>query len=253
MGRVEAIGEQRGAHARYPWPRCRSPTRPPIAVTDAGLWGTMRHTVDAGSLGSRHDDRGRRHGGARSGGRKRWRPFVAAASVITPLACVECGSTSGNGDHLASGAAGVAPDVVVEGGSGGDAAGGAEPTGGRAAETACEPGRQIACACGGATEGYQICLEDGSAWDRCVCPDPSTQSSTGTSTETGVATGRSITYVRLSATNSVTDLDLKAFIDDAVARGQASSSNYLKAIEAGFEIWDGGEGTQTTSYSATVN
>lgn len=62
-----------------------------------------------------------------------------------------------------------------------------------------------------------------------------------------------ISYVRSTSTNSVTNLNLKAFIDDAVSRGQASSSNYLKSIEAGFEIWNGCQGMKTNSFSASVN
>ncbi|HOU90258.1 MAG TPA: hypothetical protein PLU22_04390 [Polyangiaceae bacterium] len=69
----------------------------------------------------------------------------------------------------------------------------------------------------------------------------------------GYSGAKVISYVRSSATNSVTNLNLKAFIDDAVSRGQASSSNYLKSIEAGFEIWNGGQGMKTNSFSASVN
>lgn len=52
-----------------------------------------------------------------------------------------------------------------------------------------------------------------------------------------VATGRS----------SLT-FDLKDFIDDAVERGVVSQSHYLAAIQAGFEIWSGGEGLETTDF-----
>lgn len=72
-------------------------------------------------------------------------------------------------------------------------------------------------------------------------------------TGTGYSNTKIISYVRSSSTNSVTNLNLKAFIDDAVSRGQASSSDYLKSIEAGFEIWSGGQGMKTNSFSATVN
>lgn len=62
-----------------------------------------------------------------------------------------------------------------------------------------------------------------------------------------------IAYVRQSPTNSVTNLNLKAFIDDAATRGSVNRGHYLKTIEAGFEIWSGGQGMATTGFSATVN
>lgn len=37
--------------------------------------------------------------------------------------------------------------------------------------TACAPGQQIACACGGSVVGYQVCAADGSGYDACVCTD----------------------------------------------------------------------------------
>ncbi|MBN2193293.1 MAG: hypothetical protein JW751_10795 [Polyangiaceae bacterium] len=61
-----------------------------------------------------------------------------------------------------------------------------------------------------------------------------------------------VAYVRQGSVSSVSNLDLKAFIDDAVSRGKAQNSWYLKAIEAGFEIWSGGQGMKTSSFSATV-
>ena len=36
---------------------------------------------------------------------------------------------------------------------------------------ACESGRQVACACGGGVEGFQLCRDDGSGFDPCVCAD----------------------------------------------------------------------------------
>lgn len=33
----------------------------------------------------------------------------------------------------------------------------------------CEAGRQIACACPGGAEGFQVCEADGSAWGTCAC------------------------------------------------------------------------------------
>jgi hypothetical protein len=47
--------------------------------------------------------------------------------------------------------------------------------------------------------------------------------------------------------NSAT-LELKDFINDAVARGVVPANSYLAAIQAGFEIWSGGAGLATTDF-----
>jgi hypothetical protein len=49
-----------------------------------------------------------------------------------------------------------------------------------------------------------------------------------------------------------TDLDIWPFIADAMSRGYIQSGWWLMSIEAGFEIWDGGTGLQTNSFSAAV-
>lgn len=46
------------------------------------------------------------------------------------------------------------------------------------------------------------------------------------------------------------ELDIKAFIDDALSRGYIDPEWYLDAIEAGFEIWRGGAGLTTLRFSA---
>jgi cellulose 1,4-beta-cellobiosidase len=58
-----------------------------------------------------------------------------------------------------------------------------------------------------------------------------------------------VAYQRRDRTRSVVDLDLKAFVDESVRRGITSSSWHLIAAEAGFEIWRGGEGLGTNSFS----
>ena len=58
-----------------------------------------------------------------------------------------------------------------------------------------------------------------------------------------------VAYQRRDRTRSVMDLDLKPFVDDSVRRGITNSSWYLIAAEAGFEIWRGGEGLRTNSFS----
>lgn len=60
-----------------------------------------------------------------------------------------------------------------------------------------------------------------------------------------------ISYVRTQPAPSV-EMDLKAFISDAVGRGQVQPSWWLIAIEAGFEIWSGGQGLVSNSFAASV-
>ena len=61
-------------------------------------------------------------------------------------------------------------------------------------------------------------------------------------------------YIAYRKTSPATSLspDLKAFINDAVSRGYIQPSWYLIAVEAGFEIWDGGVGMGTNSFSVSV-
>jgi hypothetical protein len=61
-----------------------------------------------------------------------------------------------------------------------------------------------------------------------------------------------IAYIRTSGTSSVSNLNFKEFVNDCVSRGYVNSSWYLDAMEAGFEIWAGGQGLTLNSYSATV-
>jgi hypothetical protein len=61
-----------------------------------------------------------------------------------------------------------------------------------------------------------------------------------------------IAYQRTEPTTSVNDLDIRAFIRDAVGRGAIDPSLYLIAIEAGFELWRGGQGFATNSFSAVI-
>lgn len=61
-----------------------------------------------------------------------------------------------------------------------------------------------------------------------------------------------IAYVRTAGTTSVSGLDLRAFTRDAVTRGYIENAWYLIDAEAGFEIWQGGAGLATNSFSVTV-
>lgn len=58
-----------------------------------------------------------------------------------------------------------------------------------------------------------------------------------------------ISYVLQGGATSVSNLDVKALINDAVARGSLNPAHYLIDSEAGFEIWQGGQGLGTNSYS----
>ncbi|PRX99795.1 GH12 family glycosyl hydrolase domain-containing protein [Allonocardiopsis opalescens] len=62
-----------------------------------------------------------------------------------------------------------------------------------------------------------------------------------------------ISFIRTSPTNSVSNLNLRAFTDEAVRRGAVQRSWYLTSIQAGFEPWRGGAGLATHSFSTTVN
>jgi hypothetical protein len=87
---------------------------------------------------------------------------------------------------------------------------------------------------------------------------------TGTSNAAGhnwnVWTGRQtswniISYVLQGGGTSVTNLDIKAMLNDAVARGSINPNHFLIDVEAGTEIWNGGQGfaTNSFSFSATAN
>ena len=58
-----------------------------------------------------------------------------------------------------------------------------------------------------------------------------------------------ISYVLNPGATSINNLDIKALINDSVSRGSLNASNYLIDSEAGFEIWQGGQGLATNSYS----
>ncbi|MFC1415207.1 GH12 family glycosyl hydrolase domain-containing protein [Streptacidiphilus cavernicola] len=58
-----------------------------------------------------------------------------------------------------------------------------------------------------------------------------------------------ITYQRAVTTTSVHDLHLRRFIADAVDRGYIPAAGYLCSVQAGFEIWNGGAGLSTDSFS----
>jgi Glycosyl hydrolase family 12/Cellulose binding domain len=65
--------------------------------------------------------------------------------------------------------------------------------------------------------------------------------------------GDTITYDMTTAATSVSDLDVGTLAQDAVSRGFLSSSCYLIDVEAGFELWQGGAGLATNSFSVSVD
>ena len=62
-----------------------------------------------------------------------------------------------------------------------------------------------------------------------------------------------VTYVLTTGTGSVKDLDAKAIVDDAVARGSVDPAHYLLDVEAGFDIWVGGQGLASKGFSFEVS
>jgi Glycosyl hydrolase family 12/Cellulose binding domain len=61
-----------------------------------------------------------------------------------------------------------------------------------------------------------------------------------------------ISYSMTSGTTSVSNLDLQALVADAMSRGYIQPSWYLIDVEAGFELWQGGAGLATNSFSVNV-
>jgi cellulose 1,4-beta-cellobiosidase len=62
-----------------------------------------------------------------------------------------------------------------------------------------------------------------------------------------------ITYDMTSPATSVANLDVGTLTQDMVSRGYTKSSWYLIDVEAGFELWQGGAGLTTNSFSVSTN
>ena len=67
------------------------------------------------------------------------------------------------------------------------------------------------------------------------------------------STWDTVTYEMTSPATSVSNLDVGTLAQDSVSRGYTNSSWYLIDVEAGFELWQGGAGLATNSFSVTVN
>jgi cellulose 1,4-beta-cellobiosidase len=66
------------------------------------------------------------------------------------------------------------------------------------------------------------------------------------------STWNTISYEMNTGTTSVSNLDIGTLAQDAVSRGYLSDSCYLIDVEAGFELWQGGAGLATNSFSVTT-
>lgn len=61
-----------------------------------------------------------------------------------------------------------------------------------------------------------------------------------------------VTYEMTSGTTSVSNLDIGPLTQDMVSRGYTKPSWYLIDVEAGFELWQGGAGLATNSFSVNI-
>jgi len=68
----------------------------------------------------------------------------------------------------------------------------------------------------------------------------------------GRPSGDEVAYTLTAGTTSVSHLDLRPLVADAIARGYLRPSWYLIDVEAGFEVWNGGAGLATTAFSVHV-
>ena len=61
-----------------------------------------------------------------------------------------------------------------------------------------------------------------------------------------------VTYTMTTPPTSVSNLDLRALVADAVRRGYIDTSWYPIDVEAGFELWHGGAGLATKSFAVNI-
>ena len=61
-----------------------------------------------------------------------------------------------------------------------------------------------------------------------------------------------VTYEMTSGATSVSNLDIGTLTQDMVNRGYTQASWYLIDVEAGFELWQGGAGLTTNSFSVNI-
>jgi hypothetical protein len=71
--------------------------------------------------------------------------------------------------------------------------------------------------------------------------------------EGAMSSWNTVSYSMTTGNTSVSNLDVGQLAQDAVSRGYMSSSCWLIDVEAGFELWQGGAGLATNSFSVNVN
>lgn len=64
--------------------------------------------------------------------------------------------------------------------------------------------------------------------------------------------GPTLTYELTSPVTSVSGLDIGAFVQDAMLRGYLRPDWYLIDVQAGFELWQGGQGLATNEFAVHV-
>jgi cellulose 1,4-beta-cellobiosidase len=67
------------------------------------------------------------------------------------------------------------------------------------------------------------------------------------------STWDTVTYEMTSPATSVSNLDIGTLAQDMVTRGFTKSSWFLIDVEAGFELWQGGAGLATNTFSVDIN
>jgi cellulose 1,4-beta-cellobiosidase len=67
-----------------------------------------------------------------------------------------------------------------------------------------------------------------------------------------MSTWNTVSYVLNTGVTSVSNLDVDLLAADSVQRGYMTDSDYLIDLEAGFELWNGGVGNATNSYSVNI-
>jgi hypothetical protein len=70
--------------------------------------------------------------------------------------------------------------------------------------------------------------------------------------ESQASTWNVVSYVMNTGTTAVSNLDVDLLAADSVNRGYMTPSDYLIDLEAGFEMWQGGAGLATNSYSVNI-
>jgi len=68
-----------------------------------------------------------------------------------------------------------------------------------------------------------------------------------------MSTWDTVSYVMTSPATSVSNLDVGTLTQDMVSRGFTKSNWWLIDVEAGFELWQGGAGLATNSFSVNLN